>query len=707
MVNRALSVFLVGLLLTGLFAVPVNSSAPSVSSSPFADVSSDHPQAQEFSLLRVLGIFEGYPDGQVRPGSTVNRLQFAKMAVCMADARDEVREVSGQSPDFVDGGQISPVWWGWVNISRSLGLLRGYEDGTFRPRRNITYAEAVAVLLRVAGYEAEVAELDYPHGYIRKAHQVGLTEGVELAPHLPITRYEMAVLSSNALRLHPPDEQGRPADDPTGEYRPSRLENWSGRIEGVVSSISGDTAVVDGDEHTLAGEVYLFGADSLAELEEQWIVGFADQEGSIAYIETVDGPVELAGEMQDIRAEDGILQVDDRWFRWVPDADGRTTWQLNGADVPLDRAVERLQTSLEHERDVHVQLVARGDLIEELEAESWDAELYVLSEPEPLDPGWRVPVGYVHEGGIERREIRFATDAMPPAEFPADLQSPDQLRPGHAITAAIRGGVGVGEEDPVQSTLFHRVRVSDRIHSGEVERVEADHDDDNELYFTYRLQNSDTISLSREHLLDAPRDLTLNELYRAEHLTLVVAYDGSVISVLDATIAGPRSKYVRILTVWKVEVAGEVRSAYIVVDEAGEAVTYELSHPSKWALFVDQSLEPKRDRLVRLEVDESGRCNGVVSWVAEEPLPGEYVVSYIDEDEHIISVRRLRGGGDHAPTTNGDDRPREVMMATEAAVYRPDGEHVDPESLSVGQRVKVYLDEEDGEVGLLEMVTGG
>jgi|GEM_PF-3803576 len=703
--SRKIQVFLAGIVLLALVFPPVAVSAPKVVLSPFADISPDHPQAREFSLLKVLEIFEGYPDGQVRPSGPVTRLQFAKVAVCLASAREEVRAASQDHPEFTDGGQISPVWWGWVNASRSLGLVHGYEDGSFRPRSNITFVEAVAVLLRVAGYESFAAELDYPYGYIRKAHQVGLTSGVELAPQMPITRGEIAVLAVNALALNPPDERGVPAADHAAEYRSSRLEEWPGRVDGVVSSVSGEAIIVDDEEHSLAPEVFLFGVDSFADLQGKWIAGFTGDEQGIAYIETVEGPVQLTGRLREIDRDGGGIRVDDRWLQWMPGEDDSTTWRLNGARVSTSTALDRLSSALDRDDDIEVQLAARGDWIEDIDAHFWDTEMYVLTEPEQqVDGQWRVPVGVVSEGRIERRKIHFPPETLPEIESPKNMQTAGDFKPGHAIFAATRGGSGIDEGEVVDSALFLRMSISERVRSGEVANVEAVHDN-GELHFSFELEDGTTVWLSREHLIDIPGDVTLNELYRAEYLSLIEGHDGSVVSVLDARIAGPRSKYVRILAVWKIEVGAQVRSAYIVVDEAGEAVTYEFSHPSRWSLFVDDDLEMKQDRLVRLAVDDAGKCEGVVSWVAEDPLPGEYVVSYVQEEEGLVTVRQVRdANSDAIPLDDPTDRERhrEVLMAMDAVAYTPGGEYVAPESLRVGERVRVYLDEEDGAVALLE-----
>ena len=55
---------------------------------------------------------------------------------------------------FTDGGEIAP--WAEENLSRlvTLGLVGGYDDGTVRPKGNITRAEAATVVVKIADLAA-------------------------------------------------------------------------------------------------------------------------------------------------------------------------------------------------------------------------------------------------------------------------------------------------------------------------------------------------------------------------------------------------------------------------------------------------------------------------------------------------------------------------------------------------------------------------
>ena len=680
------------------------SQEPEVLGSPFSDVSSDHPNAREFALLHTLGVFDGYADGRVRPESPLTRAQFAKVAVCLVGEREQAEMGALQHPGFKDGDQISPVWWGWVSASQNLGLVRGYQDGSFRPRANITYAEAVAVLLRVSGYSDFLGSLQYPDGYIARARELGITEGVALSAHLPITRSEMARMAVNTLKLNPPNQWGNPADDHAAAYRPSLLETWQGRVEGFVSSVADNAIVVDGAGYTLASEIYLYGASSHRALSSRWVVAYHSSGGGLQYIETAEGRVRITGQLGDIDRAGGRLSIGGRWLRWIPD-DGRsrsTRWQLNGWNLSATQALDRLTAHTD--TVAQVEAMARSDWAEEIEALMWDSVVHVLTLPKMVEGNWEFEAALLAEDGIETRTMTFSRDTLPIVEQEVDGPSRvSELRPGDQLQVATSGGAGFPEDEPISGDRLYRVRVSGLTIEGSVARVEVSHYE-GDLKFLFVLEDGSEIPLMRGEFLGGPNDMTLNDLYHADEIKFALRSDGYAIKALDARVAGTRSKYVKILTVWNVGEGGRIRYSYLVVDEAGDAVTYQLAHPSLWAVFIDDDLEVKTDRLVRIEVNEAGKCEGVVSWVEEEPVTGQYMVVFTDPEEKWVTLRRVR-----LSTVSSTETPEppenEVLVAMEAAVYSSDGAYLGLSALEIGQRVQIFLDEADSEVAKIMVVS--
>jgi hypothetical protein len=116
----------------------------------FEDVEEGAWYNEAVSTLANMGIILGYEDGTFRPGRTITRAEFATIAARF------IKEVYTGPNLFED----TEGHWGQEYISRAAnhGWILGYEDGTFRPERNITRAEAMAMINRVLKRLPESAE---------------------------------------------------------------------------------------------------------------------------------------------------------------------------------------------------------------------------------------------------------------------------------------------------------------------------------------------------------------------------------------------------------------------------------------------------------------------------------------------------------------------------------------------------------------------
>ena len=165
----------------------------------FSDVT-DSSVALAADTLQSLDIIEGYPDGSFRPGSTLTRAQFAKIAVIALGDEDQVvlQKSFTVFPDVLSSHWAS----GYVNVAvRYSKILNGYPDGTFAPDQGITEAEAVTICLRMLGYDVEDVGLFWPADYISKAAELGLTDGLTITANNAMTRGRAAILIANMLAM--------------------------------------------------------------------------------------------------------------------------------------------------------------------------------------------------------------------------------------------------------------------------------------------------------------------------------------------------------------------------------------------------------------------------------------------------------------------------------------------------------------------------
>lgn len=109
-------------------------------SSGYSDVKTGDWFNNAVSTLSKAGIIAGYEDGSFRPNGYITRAEFATIAARFFDVTYNGKDL------FPD---ISGHWAkDYINQAANKGFVNGYEDGTFKPDRNITRAEAVTLVNR-------------------------------------------------------------------------------------------------------------------------------------------------------------------------------------------------------------------------------------------------------------------------------------------------------------------------------------------------------------------------------------------------------------------------------------------------------------------------------------------------------------------------------------------------------------------------------
>lgn len=111
----------------------------------FSDVSADKWYNNAVSTLCHMGVLGGYSDGTFRPNAPITRAEFAKIAVSFAQINGFSEY--GYFTDVDSSGWYAP----YVDAAKSVGLIEGYSDGSFKPENKITRAEACTIVNRVLG----------------------------------------------------------------------------------------------------------------------------------------------------------------------------------------------------------------------------------------------------------------------------------------------------------------------------------------------------------------------------------------------------------------------------------------------------------------------------------------------------------------------------------------------------------------------------
>lgn len=92
-------------------------------------------------------VISGYPDGTFKPSKTVNRAELLKILVGGKGIVPTVEEYNNCFPD------VKKEWFApFVCYAKVNGWVDGYDDGTFKPSKDVNKVESLKMLVNSQGY---------------------------------------------------------------------------------------------------------------------------------------------------------------------------------------------------------------------------------------------------------------------------------------------------------------------------------------------------------------------------------------------------------------------------------------------------------------------------------------------------------------------------------------------------------------------------
>lgn len=192
--------------ISAVSALAMSASSVAAFAASFPDVADTASYKQAVDELVALNVINGFDDGTFGPDQNVTRAQITKMivtalgktAVAAADA------ATGKDTQFAD---VTGSHWaaGYVATGTSAtasNFINGYSDTAFGPEDNVTYAQAIKMLVAALGYSSYAEnEGGWPNGYLKYGYSLGLTDGVTgLANDDAASRAQVAQMIDNALK---------------------------------------------------------------------------------------------------------------------------------------------------------------------------------------------------------------------------------------------------------------------------------------------------------------------------------------------------------------------------------------------------------------------------------------------------------------------------------------------------------------------------
>ena len=176
----------------------------------------------------------GYQDGTLQPYGTITRGEVATIFFRLLT--DETREANWSSTN--NYADCSPDLWcnNAISTLTRMGIIEGFEDGTFRPNARITRAQFAKIAVGFfettkedyAGFFTDVNIGAWYTEYVEAAAHVGLIEGFgdgTFRPDTNITRAQACVIVNRALGRKP-DEEHLLNDDEMLTWPDNNPDDW-------------------------------------------------------------------------------------------------------------------------------------------------------------------------------------------------------------------------------------------------------------------------------------------------------------------------------------------------------------------------------------------------------------------------------------------------------------------------------------------------
>jgi hypothetical protein len=170
---------------------------------------SGHYAEHHIKKLIDYGVINGYEDGSFKPNNNITRAEFSTIISKVLE------NVCGYTLDTIKTFPDIAGHWAENHIQKlaTCGIVNGYEDETFRPNTVITRAQAAMIACNMLLYCG--LELGYGNGFpdtlghyaekhIAQLAELGVVNGYEdgtFKPDLEITRGQAAIIISNCLTV--------------------------------------------------------------------------------------------------------------------------------------------------------------------------------------------------------------------------------------------------------------------------------------------------------------------------------------------------------------------------------------------------------------------------------------------------------------------------------------------------------------------------
>lgn len=257
----------------------------------------------DVKLLKTLGVLSGFEDKSYRPDEHISRAAFAAAAVKLTGNAD----VAAAHGGYTYFGDVKKDEWYTPYINFLTESLIISQDENFYPNDDITYAQAVTIIVKILGYGALAdTKGGFPNGYLSVASELKLPYAENF------TRGETARLFAKALKtqIFEAVTYGETLEykkTDTLLYKAFNVETEKGRLtDNGITSLVGKTMVSKG-EAVCGNKIYGCRAEGIEEY-----IGYNLEiylkDGDIIFFEDKDTDTEIFKASDSLEYKNGRLK---------------------------------------------------------------------------------------------------------------------------------------------------------------------------------------------------------------------------------------------------------------------------------------------------------------------------------------------------------------------------------------------------------------
>ena len=628
----------------------------------FEDVEGDYEKA--INTLVGLGVVTGYEDGTFKPERIVTRAEMAKLIVEILGYGDLV---AGSKSNFAD----TQGHWAdaWIALAAGRGIVVGDGDGNFRPDAQVSYDEAITMIVRALGYTDDCNELKgmtWPTNFKVKAADLKLTKDVKIVG-TGADRGGVAQLLFNALEANmvTVDTDGNVNYVKDGDDNKILLNALAKKDRFVVAPKH-----LDEDDKEYKGDIV-----DLTPYMYQDIKVFVNDDDEVVYVTKVESDVKVGEFRKTDEDDDGkvFIRIDGKNKAYtLAYAEGVDTIPVfyNGVEIDMTEAqMEDGNASIVdlHKAAATFVLNDEGQIVA-IVAEKYTDAARVANEYNGKTKleGYLLPLDDDDEVDYSKLTVRGAVDTL------EDIEEDDVI--------VLFAGKGVKNAKTTEPEKLVIEVVRDTV-EGKITETNKDGDFfiDGEYY---------ALSLYAPDALVAVGD----------EGTFFLDNKGDIIDFEPGSESSPVD-YAIVTEFWNGYLTGngkEIKPEITLVNASGEEVTYNVKSTAKI------KVNGTDKDLLKTETSEDGSYKVIKELVPENYAIVKYSVNSKDEITKMTLVGQVEK---EAPeVTERDTTKASFVLASNVLVFNLDGDDVTVvDDAKLGDKIDVLFEDENknGEINFL------